>query len=160
MKIEGANININFYDDILGHLGEEEKIELAQMLCMDDQVLDYFVEKLMTDWASEVTDRVIHKARQRFIDLMPNAAAELIRALNAEVQMSKGTAEEYRERVFDIEYSYPRHVICPSCSESISLKGLPARKPFNVVSTPYSDKIMHMCGFDPVKIAEEEADIV
>lgn len=155
MKIDRGDITFNIYD-LLDRMSDDQKKELAYDICWDKTILNDFVHQLMTGYASEHVDVFIHEARLKFIDMMPEAAAEVIRSLNAEVQRSKAEAEYYREEQYRIWQSYPREVSCQEkgCSGRYKFR-LPDKNPYPVTLVPSSEKIMIACGYKPVEVQEE-----
>lgn len=158
MKIEKGDICVSFYDDILSHMDKDQKLELASLLVYDDDVLDSLVTELMQGYASPTMDSHIHKARLRFIELMPDAAAGLIRALVAEVARTKADEERMRDDAYHLYQRYPRRVVCqkPAC-ETVFEFHPPERRKWEMTPTPSSDQIMKACGLSPVedKVLEE-----
>jgi hypothetical protein len=151
MKIDKGDIKLNFFDDILGYMDKDQKLDLASMLVYDDDVLDSLVTELMTGYASPTTDSHIHKARMRFIELMPEGAANLIRALVAEVARSKADEERMRDDAYNLYQRYPQKVTCqnPGCGTVFTFHP-PERKKWEMTSTPTADKIMAACGLKPI----------
>lgn len=155
MKIDRGDITFNIYD-LLDRMTPDQKSELAYSICWDKTILNDFVDQLMTGYASDNTDADIHNARLRFIDLMPEAASEVIRALNAEVQRSKAEAEHYREEYYRIYQSYPREVCCQEkgCFGQYTFR-LPDKNPYPCTPVPSSTEIMQKCGYKPIEVSEE-----
>ena len=147
MKITDGVIQLNVFDDILDGMTKEQKLELARLICWDDDVLEEFVTRLMTEYASETTDSHIHKARLRFVELMPEAAAQLIRALVAEVEAAKSCADHDRNMYYTMDREWPGHINCPECGYQFYTRQ-PKRPEWSHFSSPSSDQIMKQCGFD------------
>jgi hypothetical protein len=160
VKIDGADVQLNFYDDILGHMTRDQKMELASMICWDDDVLEDFVDRLMTETAGEHIDSHIHRARQKFISLMPEGAASLIRGLLREVETSKKSLQEYQQRTWDMENFYPTATACrePGCF-GVVYHQKPERRKWEFVSTPTADEIMKNCGFEPVNLKTTQEEL-
>lgn len=160
MNIEDGVIQLNFQGDILDHLTAEQKIELGKELCLADEVLDHFLTQVMDTAASQYLDAHLHRARLRFVELMPAAAVQVIRSLLGEVHRSRVEADHYRQRAMELEEWMPTRVSCPnpSCDQVLSFRK-PEPKPYPSTPCPMAQDLIEKCGFEwlePKDISTQE----
>ena len=143
MKIENADIKLNFFDDILNYLTKEQRLDLAKMLCFDDDVLEDFVTRLMTDYSGPHMDSHIHKARLRMVELMPQAASDVIKALVREVESAKAGQQSIYDWAWKLWH-------CWDSNHDDTWAKRPQPPGYEPIDTPSADDVMKKCGYAPV----------
>ena len=131
---EDGTITANFLT-LVASLEDAAQIQLGELLVKNEVVLDHFVEKLGREIASETLDPELHHARMKMIELMPEAAANVIRALVAENVRVTTRAERIAKDNSDLVGQWP---YVPGQSR-------PKPREYENVSTPSTDVIMKRC---------------
>lgn len=152
MKIIDGEIRLNVFDDILDGMTKEQRLDLAKLICFDDDILNDFIDRLMTDYAGPNTDCHIHNARLRMVDLMPQAASDVIKALVREVEAAKFG----QQRIHDWAWKL-WHLWDTTHSEDWSKRPNPPS--YESVPTPSADEVMERCGYVPVPSAPLEPEL-
>lgn len=103
---EDGKINISLYE-LMQDLSEAQMCDLAAAVQWETPILDYFVESLMGDTAYRTFLPDLTKQRLKFLELMPVAAAEVIRALQSRVDVAEASERRWMEYVFDLDRRRP-----------------------------------------------------
>ena len=148
MKVETGVIRIDVFDDLLNGMTKEQKIEMAHSICFDNDVLNDFVDRLMTEYAGPQYNSDLHDARLRMVKLMPQAANDVIKALVREVEIAKAAQQRYYDWAWELWHTW-------DSTHDASWAKRPEPPAYEGVSTPSADEIMTKCGYAPVPAQPE-----
>lgn len=107
MEFDGAKASFNLLD-LVDNLSTEQKRELAQCLVWDKELMDEFVDKLMTDpVVTSSFNSITYDARLKLVELLPVMAQEIIRSLLWELKGAQSEEHRYRKWAWELYHAWP-----------------------------------------------------
>lgn len=103
---EDGKIQISLYQ-LMQDLSDEQMRELAAAVQWEPPILNDFVEALMGDTGYRTFLPDLTKARLKFIELMPIAAAEVIRSLQNRLDSAEAEQKRWAEYVWVLKRAWP-----------------------------------------------------